>query len=100
MQLYERDATPAARPQGSPLDLHYHTGLNALPSAGLLAEFKQRYRPGADKMRIVNSQLEVLADDHAEPVSLDFGDEHFRPEIDRGPLRDLLLASLGAKTVV
>lgn len=98
--VYERDATPQARPQGSPLDLHHDTGLKALAAAGLLAEFKQRYRPGADKMRIVNSQLEIVSDDHAEPVTLDFGDAHFRPEIDRGPLRDLLVASLRAGTVV
>jgi len=98
--VYERDATPQARPQGSPLDLHHDTGLKALAAAGLLAEFKQRYRPGADKVRVVNSQLEILSDDHAAPVTLDFGDAHFRPEIDRGPLRDLLLASLRERTVV
>ena len=98
--VYERDATPHARPQGSPLDLHHDTGLKALAAANLLEEFKQQYRPGADKMRIVNSQLEVLLDDHAEPANLGFGDEHFRPEIDRGPLRDLLMASLREGTVV
>lgn len=99
-KVYERDATPQARPQGSPLDLHHDTGLKALAAAGLLEEFKQRYRPGADKMRIVNSQLEVLSDDHTNPVKLDFGDEHFRPEIDRGPLRELLMASLQEGSVV
>jgi len=100
VKVYERDATPHARPQGSPLDLHHDTGLKALAAAGLLDEFKQRYRPGADKMRILNSQLEILLDGHTEPVSTDFGDAHFRPEIDRGPLRDMLVASLQAETVV
>ena len=99
VHVYERDATPQARPQGSPLDLHHDTGLRALSAAGLLEEFKQQYRPGADKMRLLNSQMEVLLDNHAEPVQ-DFGNEHFRPEIDRGPLRDLLVASLQAGTVV
>lgn len=100
VKVYERDATSQARPQGSPLDLHHDTGLKALAAADLLDEFKQRYRPSADKMRIVNSQLEVLLDDHAKPVNLGFGDEHFRPEIDRGPLRELLMASLPEGTVV
>ena len=98
--VYERDAAPHVRPQGSSLDLHHGTGLKALAAAGLLNEFKQQYRPGADKMRLLNAQLEVLLDDHAEPTNQDFGDEHFRPEIDRGPLRDLLVASLHEGTVV
>jgi 2-polyprenyl-6-methoxyphenol hydroxylase-like FAD-dependent oxidoreductase len=100
VQVYERDATPQVRPQGSTLDLHHDTGLKALAAASLLEEFKQHYRPGADKMRILNSHMEVLLDDHAEPTNRDFGDEHFRPEIDRGPLRDMLVASLEAETVV
>lgn len=98
--LYERDASQQVRPQGSTLDLHHDTGLKALVAAGLLDEFKQRYRPGADKMRILNAQMEVLLDDHAKPVNDDFDDEHFRPEIDRGPLRDMLVASLRADTIV
>jgi 2-polyprenyl-6-methoxyphenol hydroxylase-like FAD-dependent oxidoreductase len=100
VRVYERDASPRARPQGSPLDLHHDTGLKALAAAGLLGEFKHYYRPGADKMRIVDGQLEVLLDDHAAPVNDNFDDAHFRPEIDRGPLRDMLVASLLPGTVV
>lgn len=103
VHVYERDATPSIRPQGSALDLHHNTGLKALEAAGLLAEFKQVYRPGADRMRVLNGQLDILLDEHAEgsaPVSEDFGDASFRPEIDRGPLRDLLVASLQVGTVV
>ncbi len=100
VNVYERDTTAQVRPQGSTLDLHHDTGLKALVTAGLLDEFKKYYRPGADKMRILNSQMEVLLDDHTASVNDNFDDEHFRPEIDRGPLRDLLMASLRAETVV
>ncbi len=98
--VYERDASPQVRPQGSALDLHHDTGLKALTAAGLLEEFKHYYRPGADAMVVVNGQLEVLLDQHADKQDQNFGDTHFRPEIDRGPLRDLLVASLRTETVV
>jgi 2-polyprenyl-6-methoxyphenol hydroxylase-like FAD-dependent oxidoreductase len=100
VRVYERDATPQVRPQGSTLDLHHDTGLKALAAAGLLEDFKQHYRPGADRTRLLNRQLEVLLDDHAAPINREFGDAHFRPEIDRGPLRDLLVASLAEGVMV
>lgn len=100
VRVYERDASPQVRPQGSALDLHHDSGLKALAAAGLLEDFKRAYRPGVDAMVVVNGQLEVLLDQHTDRVAQDFGDEGFRPEIDRGPLRDLLVASLRAKTVV
>ncbi|MBW3127749.1 FAD-dependent oxidoreductase [Hymenobacter profundi] len=100
VQVYERDASPHVRLQGSALDLHHDSGLKALTAAGLLEEFKQTYRPGADAMVVVNGQLEVLLDQHTDKVAQDFGDEGFRPEIDRGPLRDLLLASLQEGTMM
>jgi 2-polyprenyl-6-methoxyphenol hydroxylase-like FAD-dependent oxidoreductase len=100
VHVYERDASPQVRPQGSALDLHHDSGLKALAAAGLLEEFKQAYRPGADAMVVVNGQLEVLLDQHTDQIAQDFGDEGFRPEIDRGPLRDLLVASLQAGTMV
>lgn len=100
VHVYERDASPLVRPQGSALDLHHDSGLKALAAAGLLAEFKRAYRPGADAMVVVNGQREVLLDQHTDWVAQDFGDEGFRPEIDRSPLRDLLVASLQAGTVV
>lgn len=100
VQVYERDASPRVRLQGSALDLHHDSGLKALAAAGLLEEFKHAYRPGADAMVVVNGQREVLLDQHTDNIAQDFGDEDFRPEIDRGPLRDLLVASLQAGTVV
>lgn len=102
--VYERDVTKEARVQGATLDLHFESGLKALEAAGLTEEFKANYRPGADKGRIVDKQATIVYDEHtdepSELVTDDFGQEWFRPEIDRGPLRNLLLASLQPGTVV
>lgn len=100
VKLYERDINKDARVQGTTLDLHEASGLKALKQAGLLAAFKQHYRPGADRMTIVNEHAEIFFSDHEAKPEADFGNEHFRPEIDRGPLRMLLLESLQEDTVV
>ncbi|NID12882.1 FAD-dependent oxidoreductase [Fibrivirga algicola] len=98
--VYERDYSPFTRVQGATLDLHYESGLKALDKAGLLDAFKQTYRPGADKGRVVDKQANILYDDHSKDEDNDFGSESFRPEIDRSDLRNLLLDSLQADTVV
>jgi len=100
VKVYERDADQNVRQQGSTLDLHYDTGLKAMSIAGLMDEFKKHYRPGADNAVVVNSKMDILLDEHEEKPEQDFGDEHFRPEIDRGPLRDLLIASLKKENIV
>ncbi|PIF45423.1 2-polyprenyl-6-methoxyphenol hydroxylase-like FAD-dependent oxidoreductase [Chryseobacterium sp. 52] len=100
VKVYERDVNKDARVQGSPLDMHKESGLAALRSASLLEEFKKNYRPGADKTLIVNEQAEIFFSDHEVQSDEDFGHEHFRPEIDRGPLRNMLLESLSPETVV
>jgi len=98
--VYERDLSPDVRVQGATLDLHYESGLKALETAGLLDAFKANYRPDNDRYRIVNKHAAIFHDDHAKESTGDFGDEFFRPEIDRGPLRDILLDSLQPDTVV
>jgi 2-polyprenyl-6-methoxyphenol hydroxylase-like FAD-dependent oxidoreductase len=100
VHVYERDADRHMRVQGGTLDLHHESGLTALGRAGLLDAFRAAYRPGADKMRVTDHQATIMHDDHAEAQTATFGDAHFRPEIDRGPLRDLLLDSLQPGTVV
>lgn len=100
VKLYERDFNKDARVQGSPLDMHEGSGLTAIRSAGLLDEFKKKYRPGADRMLILNERAEVLYNDHDSKPTEDFGNEYFRPEIDRGPLRQMLLDSLQPGTVI
>jgi 2-polyprenyl-6-methoxyphenol hydroxylase-like FAD-dependent oxidoreductase len=100
VKVYERDLNKDARVQGTTLDLHEGSGLAALRKAELFEEFKKNYRPGADRLIIVNEKAEIFFSDHEEKPEEDFGNEHFRPEIDRGPLRKMLLASLQSDTVV
>jgi 2-polyprenyl-6-methoxyphenol hydroxylase-like FAD-dependent oxidoreductase len=92
--VYERDPDRTARQQGATLDLHDESGLRALTAAGLLPEFQANYRPGADKIRLTDGRATILHDQHQQTETYSFGDEHFRPEIDRGPLRDILIDSL------
>jgi 2-polyprenyl-6-methoxyphenol hydroxylase-like FAD-dependent oxidoreductase len=100
VKVYERDINKDARVQGSPLDLHEESGLAALRKAGLLEAFKSNFMPGADRMIIANEFAEVFLSDHEGKPEADFGSEHFRPEIDRGALRKILLASLHEETVI
>ncbi|KOS07473.1 2-polyprenyl-6-methoxyphenol hydroxylase [Flavobacterium akiainvivens] len=97
--VYERDADKNARVQGAPLDLHENSGLAAIRQAGLLEVFKQNFMPGADREVITNERAEVFYSEHDKPEE-NFGHEHFRPEIDRGALRRILLESLAPETVV
>ena len=100
VNVYERDASRTIRVQGGTLDLHKDSGLAALEKAGLMDAFKTNYRPNADKLRVVDEHAKIFLDEHNEQSASDFGDEWFRPEIDRGPLRDMLLDSLLPGTVV
>jgi 2-polyprenyl-6-methoxyphenol hydroxylase-like FAD-dependent oxidoreductase len=100
VKVYERDVNKDARVQGTTLDLHAESGLAALEKAGLMDAFKENYRPGAEKMRIVDNNTTIFFDEHINEHEENFGGHYTRPEIDRGPLRDLLLASLLPGTVV
>ena len=95
VNVYERDADKDARPKGATLDLHEESGLAALREAGLMDAFMANYRPGADKLRIVDKSATILFDDDANGKT-----ETDRPEIDRGPLQQILLDSLQPGTVV
>lgn len=100
VKVYERDLNKNARLIGSPLDMHEGSGMAALRKANLLEEFKKNFRPGADRMIIVNGNAEIFFSDHETSPEEDFGNIHFRPEIDRSPLRNMLLESLQQGTVV
>ena len=100
LKLYERDVNQDARLIGSPLDMHDGSGLTVIREANLLESFKKKYRPGADKKIIVDPQAKVFFTDHDTKSADDFDNIYFRPEIDRGPLRSMLLDALAAGTVV
>ena len=95
VNVYERDLHEHARPKGATLDLHEESGLRALKEAGLIEAFWANHRAGADKLRLVDKNGNVIFDDH------DHADrEVSRPEIDRGPLQKILLDALKPGTVL
>ncbi len=100
VKLYERDYSRQARVQGAIVDLHFESGLKVIEAAGLLDAFKANYMPGADKFRMVDKDGNIYFDEHDKAADAGFGDEHFRPEIDRGALRNILLDALLPGTVV
>ncbi|MDT0411019.1 MULTISPECIES: FAD-dependent oxidoreductase [Streptomyces] len=92
--VYDREAGREARDQGGTLDLHADNGQVALKAAGLLDAFLAKARPEGQEMRTYEAGSGALTGRHVpEP------DEMFKPEIDRGVLRDLLLDSLAPGTV-
>ncbi|MEU6442421.1 NAD(P)/FAD-dependent oxidoreductase [Streptomyces sp. NPDC047046] len=92
--VYDREAGREARDQGGTLDLHADNGQVALKAAGLLDAFFAKARPEGQEMRVYEARTAALKGRHVpEP------DELFKPEIDRGVLRDLLLDSLALGTV-
>ena len=93
VKVYERDEHKDVRVQGATLDLHEESGLAALKEGVLMDAFKANYRPGADKLRLVDKHAVIMHDENNE-------EESNRPEIDRGPLRKILLNSLEDGTVV
>lgn len=95
VNVYERDAHADARPKGATLDLHYESGLRALREGGLMDEFNANYRPGADRMHLMDMHANSILEE-----DVDGEGEYARPEIDRGPLQQILLESLQPGTVV
>ncbi|MFF7975710.1 FAD-dependent monooxygenase [Streptomyces sp. NPDC007905] len=91
--IHDRDAGPDVRNQGGTLDLHADNGQIALREAGLLDEFFQLARPEGQEMRQMDPAGTILF--HHVPEE----GERFKPEIDRGQLRALLLNSLKPGTV-
>ncbi|MGW9434860.1 FAD-dependent oxidoreductase [Streptomyces sp. NPDC055607] len=92
--VYDHEAGPDARDQGGTLDLHEDNGQIALREAGLLDDFLRLSRPEGQEMRRMDAKTGAIGFHHVP------GDgESFKPEIDRGLLRGLLLDSLAPGTV-
>ncbi|GGN05982.1 monooxygenase [Lentzea pudingi] len=90
--VFEREASPEARQQGGTIDLHADSGQEAVRAAGLFDEWRALARfEGQEQRKVDHTTAALLEHEPAE------GD--FRPEIDRGQLRDLLLGSLTPGTV-
>jgi 2-polyprenyl-6-methoxyphenol hydroxylase-like FAD-dependent oxidoreductase len=92
--VYELDATADARRQGGWLDLHVESGQRALRDAGLYEDFRTRTEPQGEAMRVMDKAGTVFIDHVPDDT------ESLRPEIDRTVLRDLLIRSLPAGTIV
>lgn len=100
VKVYERDFSIEARVQGAIVDLHFDSGLKVIEAAGLMDAFKANYMPGADKYRMVDQDGNIRIDEHSQAYEANFGNEHFRPEIDRGALRNILIDGLLPDTVI
>ncbi|MGQ7944486.1 FAD-dependent oxidoreductase [Flavobacterium sp. WC2509] len=100
VKVYERDINKDARVQGANVDLHFDSGLKVIEAAGLMESFKANYMKGADKFRMIDKDGNICSDEHNQGTDIDFGNENFRPEIDRGVLRSVLIDSLLPDTVI
>ncbi|KAG9094358.1 hypothetical protein FRC06_010883 [Ceratobasidium sp. 370] len=94
--IYERDPSPEYRPQGGTLDLHYHSGQQALRDAGLWDEFLKHARYEAQVMKVLTKSLDIVFEDKPQPEGKV---EDSRPEIDRTALRAILLQAVGEENV-
>ena len=83
--VYDLEASPTIRHQGSILDMHEESGQLALRKAGLFETFQKMVIPSGDDMRILDKTGAVHWEDSGNGT---------RPEIDRGVLREILLQSL------
>ncbi len=90
--VYEAEPSPTARTQGGMLDIHDDNGQPALRAAGLIDEFRGLILEGREATRVLAPDGSVLLD---EPDDGTGG----RPEVQRGELRQVLLAALPGDTV-
>lgn len=88
--IYELEASPTTRDQGSILDMHEESGQFALQKAGLFEAFRKIVIPSGDDLRILDKTGTVRWQDSGDDT---------RPEVDRGVLREILLQSLPANCI-
>lgn len=85
VRIFEGDVSPLIRHQGGMLDMHEESGQAALRAAGLYDEFREIVLDEGDALRILDKEGRVLF--------AQAGNDS-RPEVDRGALRKMLIASL------
>ena len=90
--IHEAEASPDARAQGGMLDIHEEDGQRALRAAGLFDEFLALIHAGGQATRVLDRHANVLLEQPDDGTGA-------RPEVPRGALRRLLLASLPGGTV-
>lgn len=93
--VFEREASPNCRQQGGTLDLHTHSGQQALRDAGLWDQFLKHARYDAQTMKMLVKSGDIVFEDGPG----DEDQEGSRPEIDRTALRNILLESFGPSNV-
>ena len=90
--VYEADPSSSARTQGGQLDIHEHDGQVALEMAGLTDSFRAIINDGGAASRVLDQQSNVLHDKADDGTG-------GRPEVLRGDLRRILIASLPTETI-
>lgn len=84
-RIFESDVSASARHQGGMLDMHVESGQAALGAAGLYDEFRGIVLKGGDALRVFDKTGRIC---HSEAGN------DLRPEVERGQLRAMLIASL------
>lgn len=85
--VYEAEASPTGRAQGGQLDVHDVNGQVALQECQLLDEFRSIVNMGAEALRFLGSDGEVVGE-------IPDDGELSNPEVLRGELRRILVESL------
>ncbi|HWO63886.1 MAG TPA: NAD(P)/FAD-dependent oxidoreductase [Umezawaea sp.] len=90
--VYEAEASPTGRTQGGQLDIHDFNGQIALEECQLLDEFRSIVNMGAEAMRFLGSDGELVGE-------IPDDGELSNPEVLRGELRRILIESLPPGTI-
>jgi 2-polyprenyl-6-methoxyphenol hydroxylase-like FAD-dependent oxidoreductase len=90
--IYEAEPSAGARTQGGQLDIHEPDGQAALAAAGLTDAFRAIIHPGGEATRVLDRHGALVFEQPDDGAG-------GRPEVLRGELRGILLASLPPETV-